>query len=92
MTSLPAIALYLVLLAGGGTVALWNYLGPQRAPALLRAGPLAGGGLSTGAIAVLLAVPAVLAIVVMIVLFLLSRRGGRPARGENLLTGRHEAA
>ena len=93
LTGLPAIALYLVLLAGGGTVALWNYLGPQRAPALLRAGPLAGGGgLSTGAIAILLAVPVVLAIVVMIVLFLLSRRGGRPARGENLLTGRHEAA
>jgi hypothetical protein len=84
--------LYAVLLAGGGTVALWNYLGPQRAPALLRAGPLGGGGLSTGAIVILLAVPAVLAIVVMIVLFLLSRRGGRPGRGRNLLTERHEAA
>ena len=92
LTSLPALAFYAVLLAGGGTVALWNYLGPQRAPALLRAGPLGGGGLSTGAIVILLALPAILAIVVMIVLFLLSRRAGRPGRGQNLLTGRHEAA
>ena len=95
LTSFPALALCLVLLTGAGTVALWNYLGPQRAPALLRTGPLAGGGLSTGTIVALLVVPALLAIVVLIVLFLLSRRGGRPSRpgsGENLLTGRHEAA
>ena len=93
LTSLPALALYAVIAAGGATVALWNYLGPDRAPAVLRpAGPLAGGGLSTGAIIILLAAPMVLAILVLIVLFLLSRRGGRPGRGENLLTGRHEAA
>src|SRR5688572_4010251 len=72
----PTLALLAVLVAGVATVALWNYLGPDRAPAVLRAGPLAGGGLSTRAIAILLLAPIFLAIVVLIVLFLLSRRGG----------------
>ena len=79
LTSLPALALYGVLLTGGGAMAIWNYLGPDRAPAVLRAGPL-GGGLSTGAIAALLIAPVVLALVVILILFLLGRRGGRPPR------------
>ena len=79
LTSLPAVVLYALLATGGGTVALWNYLGPDRAPALMRAGPL-GGGLSTGAIVALLLGPVLLALVVMIVLFILGRRGGRPNR------------
>jgi hypothetical protein len=80
LTSLPALAMYAVLLAGGATVALWNYLGPDRAPALLRVGPPGGGGLSGGVIAVLLLIPAVLALIVMLVLFLLGRRGARPSK------------
>ena len=92
LISPATLALLAVIGTGGATVALWNYLGPDRAPALLRAGPLSGGGLSTSAIIILLAAPVVIAIVVLIVLFLLGRRGGRPGRGEKLLTGRHEAA
>ena len=78
LTSAPALALYALLLAGSGVAALWSYLGPSRAPALLRAGPLSGG-LSAGAIAVLFLVPVLIALLVTIVLFLLGRRGGRPA-------------
>jgi hypothetical protein len=78
LTSLPAVALYAVLATGGGALALWNYLGPDRAPAIMR-GPV-GGGLSTGVIVALIVGPALLALVVMIVLFLLGRRGGRPSR------------
>ena len=78
LTSAPALALYAVLLAGSGVAALWSYLGPTRAPALLRAGPLSGG-MSAGALAILFLVPVLIALVVMIVLFLIGRRGGRPA-------------
>ena len=78
LTSAPALALYALLLAGSGVAALWSYLGPARAPAVLRAGPLSGG-MSAGALAVLFLAPVLIALVVMIVLFLLGRRGGRPA-------------
>ena len=89
LTSVPALALYAVLVTGGAGIALWQYLGPTRAPALLRAGPLGASGLSPGTVIALLVGPVILALVILIVLFLLSRRAGR---GRNLLTGRHEAA
>ena len=81
LTSAPALALYAVLVTGGGWIALWNYLGPERAPALLRTGPM--GGLSAGAIAALILAPILLGLVVIFILFLLGRRGGRPGRAKN---------
>ena len=82
LTSPPALALYAVLLAGSGLAALWSYLGPTRAPALLRAGPLTGGW-NPAVIAVLLLLPLLLALLVMLVLFLLGRRSARPSKIQN---------
>ena len=82
LTSAPVLALGAVLVTGAGLVGVLNYLGPDRAPALLRTGPM--GGLSTGALAALLLAPVLLGLVVILILFLLGRRGGRPDRARNV--------
>ena len=82
LTSLPSLATYAVLLLAGGIVAAWSYFGPERAPAVFRQA-LPGGGLAGGAIALMLIAPVVLALLVMFVLFLMSRRSVRPSKIQN---------